>query len=136
MRKPSYIFGGLFVLLIVVYLTARSAGKRKGVEDGSRPQVAPVPDTEHIDPNLNVPAFSEALHRIMSGIFPNYSERRRLLNQLLSLNDSEFVTVYNYFNQNHSNGETLAAWIADEWNVGGDGLQSRLGIRFTSLNLS
>lgn len=130
-----WLGGGLLLIIVMVYILGRQSGKKKGDKDSTI--TAPVPDPEHIDPNLDVPAFSKSLYDSMNGF--NFTDRERtdLLRSLYFLNDSEFISVYNQFNQEHGEGSTLRQWIDGEYiGITSDDIKKKLEIRFLSLNLS
>lgn len=126
---------GILSTLILFYVLGRQGGKKKGGEVSTNQ--APVPDPNHIDPNLDIPGFSKTLYDSMKGV--NVIDRGRVDNfrKLFNLNDSEFIAVYNRFNSTHGEGKSLRQWIAEEWiGITGDSIKSKLDIRFEALNLS
>lgn len=126
---------GALLMVILIYFLGRQGGKKKTEKESLI--TAPVPNTDFIDPNLDIPGFAKTLYDSMKGL--NYSDRGRVANfrKLYNLNNSEFISVYNEFNTKWGDGQTLRQWIKDEYiGVTTDLIKSSLEIRFESLNLS
>lgn len=133
-HNAKMIGGAALLLLALVYFYGRTGGKRKGERNSTT--IAPVPNPEHIDPNLDVVGLAQRIHYQLNGLSWWYSDARKaVLNELLNLNNSEFIAVYNQFNTAHGDGDTLRSWIESESGLG-DSLETRLMERFRLLNLS
>jgi hypothetical protein len=86
-------------------------------------------------PNFDPSPISARIYNCMKGVnfFPCSDSYQEILN--LPYDDEE-VAVYNHFNKNFGNGETLSQWIEDEMtDYGTTAAKNKLLIRLYTLNL-
>ena len=86
----------------------------------------------------NPATLSKDLHAVMSGLFTLSGTKDQVWTKLGELPSGDMVTaVYNHFNTNYGEGETLTDWIKAElwYDITGSGKDLALA-RLASLNLS
>jgi len=86
----------------------------------------------------NPATLSKDLYNVMSGLFTLSGTKDQVWTKLAELPSGDMVTaVYNHFNTNYGEGETLTDWIKSElwYDITGSGKDLALS-RLASLNLS
>lgn len=136
--KPAKVIIILLVLIASVIATVKII---KAVKDYlNKPHNVPPPDDLHTpSASFDAGAIADALHNdIYAGWFT--PRNRQIYSTLSSLSDTEFVMVYNKWNDKYykDDQESLATAIAGEKGVDGQFYQQKndLAIRFSRLNLS
>jgi len=86
----------------------------------------------------NPATLSKDLYNVMSGLFTLSGTKDQVWTKLAELPSGDMVTaVYNHFNTNYGEGETLTDWIKSElwYDITGSGKDMALA-RLASLNLA
>lgn len=93
----------------------------------------PPVDPNYLDPGKDYVALAARVYDAVAGIDWT-SKKAAAFNELIYLNDNEFVNVYNIYNANFARkGKTMRTDIESEW-VWGSGITA-LKERFRRLNL-
>lgn len=117
------------VVLAIVYLVGKSAGKKKN-------SLVKLPNNGSQIPAGWSPAnLANELYSKLSGVFTWAADKEVTLGKAFDLTDDQLVAVYNYFNQNFSGSNgTLTKWLRDEFNVTVGGVRDSLVARLVKLN--
>jgi hypothetical protein len=119
------------VILAVVYLIGRAAGKKKEAE-----KVVKLPNGgSQIPVGWDPKVLANEVYRNFKGIFTWASNKEVTMGKLMSLMDDQLVAVYNTFNRLFSDdGKSLTKWLSDEFNVSVGGVRDSLVSRLVELN--
>lgn len=103
-KNTWFVVGGISIAVLIGV-----ALKRKRVVVGKTDQDEPP------RPNFNPAFFATKVKNSIDGWAYNLGEKKEVYNDLLRLNNSELIEVYNYFNKNYGKGETMRQKMLDEW---------------------
>jgi hypothetical protein len=126
-------------VLVFIYFVGRRSGKVK-IEQVDLPSDQPGGSVLTSQDNAKVRTIAQQLHDDMDGL--NFSHQLKPYEDLLTLNDTLFVAVYNDFNNlfGAENKGTLRQWISDEtsdwwWGTSFSSLVKSIIARMDRLNL-
>lgn len=127
---PIYIrIGGAILFIVIARYLWLSAGKNRAYKV---PQ--PPVDPNYLDPSEDYAKLAYQVFDAVDGIDWT-SKKVAIFEKLLSLNDQEFINVYNIYNSTYAKkGRTMKTDIESEW-IWGSGTRA-LADRFNRLNLS
>lgn len=132
-KAIRYTFLGVLVLL-VIYLLGRKAGKKKALES--------VTDIPLPNGGTDIPAtwdpkpLANDLYTVMDGWFTLAITKEKVFVRMLDLTAGQLVALYNAFNNLFSaKGKgTLTQWLRDELNVTTTSVRDSIVQRLVSLN--
>lgn len=119
---------GILAFFLVKFLFDKTFGPKY---KPPRPNV----DPNYLDPNTDFESLAFRVYDAVKGIDWT-SKKAAIFEELLYLNDNEFINVYNIYNSKYAKkGRTMKMDIDDEWFLFGDGMTA-LNMRFKSLGLT
>lgn len=102
--KNKYAIGSALVVLLIAYILY----KRKFVVVGKGGESKPRED-------FDADFYARKVNASLDGWAYNVEAKKEVFNDLLRLNDSEMILVYNVFNKRYGEGKTMRERISEEW---------------------
>lgn len=133
-KTARWVLLGL-IGLVLFYVWARAAGKKKALEDAKQ---APLPNNgSGIPVGWDPKPLANRLFEVMDGVTTSSMVKEPVFAETYGLSADQLTAVYNAFNLMFaSKGDgTLTQWLRDERNYSLQGVKPQLIARLVSLNL-
>lgn len=114
LKTPLIIILSVLGVALILFFIGKKAGSTF-IEQIPLPSDQPGEDLSE-EEQKKVRQIAIDLHRALKGwALDIFFRKSNPYNQMLLLNDTLFVAVYNDYNQNFGDGETLRSWIENDW---------------------